>query len=317
MQLLGFSDLTNEMRYNMRYLIVFLSIVSFCSCKPKTEKTAGTENRTTGYAKILVDETFSNIVDEQIVVFNSDYPDAKIELIKGHEQRILPTFLNDSIRVIVMSRVLTPKEEQFYITREIPIYTQRFAIDGIALITNSDNPDSTITAAEIVSIMKGNNSGNKNLVFDNPYSSTVKYFKDLAQINSLPSNGVYTLAGNNDVIKHVAENKDYIGVIGLNWYLQSSVATSDYLPKIKLMSVKNVKGGKGDDAYYKPTQDNLISGIYPFLRNVYIINCEGKDGLGTGFANWLASPRGQLIVLKSGLGPHKLISRDFNLKNSN
>jgi len=281
------------------------------------EKEGIEETRTTGEAKILVDETLSNIVDGQIEVFNADYPNAKIDLIKGQEQRILPTFLNDSVRVIIMSRVLTPKEEQFYIKREIPIYTQRFAIDGIALIANSSNPDSTITVDEIVSILKGNYNGTKKLVFDSPYSSTMKYFKDLAKINSLPSKGVYTLESNNDVIKHVAENSEYIGIIGLNWYLQSSATTASYMPKIKLMGVKNVKGGKGDDAYYKPTQKNLISGIYPFLRNVYIINCEGKDGLGTGFANWLASPRGQLIVLKSGLGPHKLISRDFNLKNSN
>jgi phosphate transport system substrate-binding protein len=301
----------------MRYLSFILLIVFFGACKRKVEKTGVQETRTTGEAKILVDETLSNIVDGQIEVFNSDYPDAKIELIKGQEQKILPTFLNDSVRVIVMSRVLTPKEEQFYIKREIPIYTQRFAIDGIALIANNNNPDSTITVDEIVSILKGTYKGNKKLVFDSPYSSTVKYFKDLAKINSLPDKGVYTLERNNDVIKHVAENPDYIGVIGLNWYLQSNEATASYLSKVKLMGVKNVKGGKGDDAFYKPTQNNLISGIYPFLRNVYIINCEGKDGLGTGFANWLASPRGQLIVLKSGLGPHKLISRDFNLKNSN
>ena len=87
------------------------------------------------------------------------------------------------------------------------------------------------------------------------------------------------------------------------------------LQQVKMMGVKNLPGKKGDDAYYKPTQDHLISGVYPFLRNIYIINGEGKTGLGTGFANWLLSQRGQLIVLKSGLGPHKLTSRDFNLKN--
>jgi phosphate transport system substrate-binding protein len=301
----------------MRYLSFILLIVLFSACKRKVENTGVQETRTTGEAKILVDETLSNIVDGQIEVFNADYPNAKIELIEGHEQKILPTFLNDSVRVIIMSRVLTPKEEQFYIKREIPIYTQRFAIDGIALIANQNNPDSTITVDEIVSILKGTYKGNKKLIFDSPYSSTTMYFKDLAKINSLPKQGVYTLERNIDVIKHVADNPDYIGVIGLNWYLQPDAATADYLSKVKLMGVKNAKGGKGDDAFYKPTQNNLISGIYPFLRNVYIINCEGKDGLGTGFANWLASPRGQLIVLKSGLGPHKLISRDFNLKNSN
>ncbi len=301
----------------MKYLGFLWILIWFSSCKQKTKDAAVQETRTYGSAKVLVDDTFSNIVDEQLYVFNSDYPDAKVELIKGQEQRILPTFLNDSIRVIIMSRVLTPKEEQMYTNRGIVVYTQRFAIDGVALIANSEGQDSTVTADEIVSILKGSYTGNKKLVFDNPYSSTVAYFKALAKINELPSKGVYTLSSNADVIKYVAENKDYIGVIGLNWYLQAGKTGSADYPKVKLIGVKNVKGGKGDDKFYKPTQDNLISGIYPFLRNVYIINCEGKDGVGTGFANWLASPRGQLIILKSGLGPHKLISRDFNLKNSN
>jgi phosphate transport system substrate-binding protein len=299
----------------MRNLSFLLLLVLFAACKQKTEKSSqGVESRTTGFAKILVDESFDNIVDAQIAVFNSDYPDAKFDIVQGNESKILPTFLNDSVRVIIMSRVLTAAEEQYYQKRSIPVYTQRFAIDGIALIGNTDNPDSTITADEVISILKGTSTSNKSLVFDNPYSSTMRYFKELAKIKELPKKGVYTLQSNNDVIKYVSENKNYIGVLGVNWVLTSNPKTAAYLPKVKLLGVKNEKGKKGADAFYKPTQDNLISGIYPFLRNVYIINCEGKEGLGTGFANWLASPRGQLIVLKSGLGPHKLISRDFNLK---
>ena len=301
----------------MKYLGLLFILISFAACKQKKKDVAATETRTSGSVKILVDETFSNIVDEQLYVFNSDYPDAKVQLINGHEAEIMPTFLNDSVRVIVLSRVLTPKEEQYYTNRHIVAYTQRFAIDGISLIANVANRDSTITAEDMIAIMKGTYTGNKKLVFDSPYSSTLKYFKDLAKINTLPTKGVYTLNSNSDVIKYVAENKDYIGVIGLNWYLRAATEASNAYSQVKLLGVKNVKGGKGDDAFYKPTQDNLISGIYPFLRNVYIINCEGKDGVGTGFANWLSSPRGQLIILKSGLGPHKLLSRDFNLTNSN
>lgn len=298
----------------MRKLSILFLVLLSTACKQKASNSEGIGSRTSGSATILLDESFSNIVDDQIEVFNSDYPDAKLKIVRGNEQRILPTFLNDSVRIIIMSRVLTPQEEQSYQKRSIPIFTQRFAIDGIALIANTDSPDSTITADEVVSILKGTSTSNRSLVFDNPYSSTMRYFKNLAKIDALPAKGVYTLQTNNDVIKYVAEHKNYIGVLGVNWVLNSTPEISGSLSKVKLLGVKNEKGKKGDDAYYKPTQDNLISGIYPFLRNVYIVNCEGKEGLGTGFANWLASPRGQLIVLKSGLGPHKLISRDFNLK---
>ena len=300
-----------------RYGFLVLIVVLFAACKHKTTGITEEDSRTSGSVKILVDESFDDIVADQIEVFNSDYPSAKFDIIKGTENKILPTFLNDSVRVIIMSRVLTKNEEQAYVKRSIPIYTQRFAIDGIALITGTEEPDSTITAEEVISILKGTSTSGKSLVFDNPYSATVGYFKALAQISVLPKKGVYTLQTNADVIKFVATNKNYIGVVGVNWVLEGNKSTAAYLPKIKLLAVKNVKGKKGDDAFYKPTQANLINGIYPFLRNVYIINCEGKEGLGTGFANWLASPRGQLIVLRSGLGPHKMMPREFNLKNTN
>ena len=165
--------------------------------------------------------------------------------------------------------------------------------------------------------MKGISKSGKKLVFDNAYSSTVRYFKDSSYVKELPKQGVYTLETNNDVIKYVSENKDYIGVVGVNWLLDNNKDISTYLPKVKLMSVKNLEGKTNADAYYKPTQNNLINGIYPFLRNIYIINSEGRDGLGTGFANWLCGPRGQLIVLKSGLGPHKITEREFNIRTTN
>lgn len=295
---------------------VFIFFVLF-SCKNKKQADAVEQTRTSGSVKILVDESFSSIIADQIEVFKSDYKHAEFTTIAGNENKIMPAFLNDSIRVIVSSRMLKPEEDKIYRSRSIVPKTSRFAIDGIALLTQKDDLDSNITVDEVIEILKGTSTSGKQLVFDNAYSSTLRYFKELAQITELPKKGVYTLQSNNDVIKYVSENKNFIGVVGVNWLIANNVNMASYIAKVKMMGVKNIKGKKGDDAYYRPEQAHLISGIYPFLRNVYIINCEGRDGLGTGFANWLMSPRGQLIVLRSGLGPHKMMSRDFNLKNTN
>ncbi|WP_432710773.1 PstS family phosphate ABC transporter substrate-binding protein [Pedobacter sp.] len=299
----------------MKYCgFILLTLMIFSSCKDK-EKKGPPVSSTSGDVSILVDESFGNVVDDQIAVFKSDYPKANFDVIRGEEGKILPTFLNDSVRVIILSKVLTPAEEKIYANRGIPVRASRFAIDGIALITSKDNVDSTITVEEVISILKGKQTHGRGLVFDNAYSSTVRYFKELAGIKSLPEKGVYTLNSNDDVIKYIGLHKDYIGIVGVNWLLQGDATNKDYMQKVKLLAVRNLKGKKGDDRFYKPTQENLISGKYPFLRNIYIINGEGKQGLGTGFANWLVSQRGQLIVLKSGLGPHELTSREFNLKN--
>jgi len=302
----------------MKHISLILLLIILVSCKGK-KKDAGSveETRTSGTVKILVDESFSRVLSDQIDVFKTDYVNAEFNVAEGNENKILPTFLNDSIRVIIMSRMLTKDEDSVYRKRSIAPKTSRFAIDGIALITNSNNIDTNITVNEVIEILKGTSTTGKQLVFDNAYSSTLRYFKDLAGIQRLPSKGVYTLNSNNDVIKYIADKKDFIGVVGVNWLITSDGSMAAYLPKVKMMGVKNISGKKGDDAFYTASQINLINGVYPFLRNIYIINAEGRDGLGTGFANWLVSPRGQLIVLKSGLGPHKMMPRDFNFKNTN
>ncbi|SDM20528.1 substrate-binding domain-containing protein [Pedobacter antarcticus] len=301
----------------MKRLLFILPLFLFAACKPKPKAEVAADTRTSGQVRMLVDESFSNVLADQIEIFKLDYPDTKFELIQGNENKILPTFLNDSVRVAILSRMLTPEEEQAYKKRSIPVFTTRFAIDGIAMITGNSNPDSTITADEVVSILKADGKSQKKLVFDNPYSSTLRYFMVLAGIKVLPKDGVYTLQNNNDVIKYVAEHKDYIGVVGVNWLIQDNRDVANFTSEIKVLAVKNTKGKPGDDAFYKPSQKNLIDGIYPFLRNVYIINAEGKNGLGTGFATWLVSQRGQLIVLKSGLGPNRMVPRDLNIRTKN
>ena len=296
----------------MKGLSIILVFLVFISCKGKKNNSIP-ESRTSGKTTLLVDESFSRVLDDQIEVFIDDYPNAKVTTILGNEAKILPKFLNGEQRMIILSRMLKPSEERYYKQKQIPIFTDRFAIDGIALITNSENIDTLITAKEVFDVLKGVGS-TKKLVFDNANSSTVRYFMDSAKVSVLPTSGVYTLNNNSDVIKYVAEHKDYIGVVGINWLLRNQGDILTYISKVKIMGVKNLEGKKGDDKFYKPNQNSLINGVYPFLRNIYVINGEGTNGLGTGFATWLNSPRGQLIVLKSGLGPHKMISRDFNIK---
>ncbi|MCX2481690.1 substrate-binding domain-containing protein [Pedobacter sp. MC2016-15] len=301
----------------MNKLFFLLPVILFAACKPKTKKEPVEETRTSGTVKLIVDESFSSVLADQIEVFKIDYPDTRFDLVEGSENKIMPAFLKDSVRAAVLSRVLTPDEEKAFTRRNVRISSSRFAIDGIALITGNDNPDSTITADQVIAMMKGNNPQGINLVFDNANSSTLRYFKELAEVKVLPTSGIYTLNTNKDVIKYVAEHKNYIGIVGVNWLLNGQRDSFDFTSQVKVLGVKNVKGKKGDDAFYKPSQKNLINGIYPFLRNVYIIKAEVKNDLGTGFANWLVSQRGQLIVLKSGLGPNKMNSRDINIKSEN
>lgn len=298
----------------MRNVLLILLALSVFSCKRREKTTEVGETRTSGVTTILVDETFSHILGNQIQVFKSDYPDATVNTVSGSETAMINQLLEGKHNLIILSRMLNENELKVFQRKQFPVFTDRFAIDGIALITGAGSIDTLISSADVFDIMQG--KSDKKLVFDHAGSATLRYFMNSANVSRIPESGVYTLNSNNDVIRYIAKNQGYIGVVGLNWLINPDEDMKSYVSKVKVMAVKGLEGTKGADKYYKPTQNNLINAYYPFLRNIYIINCEGKNGLGTGFANWLCSPRGQLIVLKSGLGPHKLVSRGFNINNN-
>lgn len=292
-------------------LVLFLLIVTcFLACNADQSKI---QTPVSGATTIVVDESFAPIVQEQYDVFRNDYQSADIKLIFQPENKLLYTFLSNKVNVAIMSRTLLPNEAKVFESKNIKIRINRFAIDGIALIANSNYPDSVVTVAEVINVLKGANK-KINLVFDNANSSTVRYLKELAKISQLPATGVYAQNSNKEVVEYVHNNKGAIGVIGVNWIKDPAEDIEKLISGIKVLKVKNLPGLPGGDDYYLPSQNNLAMKIYPLRRNLYIINCEGAAALGTGFASFLASERGQRIVLKSGLMPDSLPSREIFVK---
>ncbi|MGC4021621.1 MAG: hypothetical protein QM734_06615 [Cyclobacteriaceae bacterium] len=58
-----------------------------------------------------------------------------------------------------------------------------------------------------------------------------------------------------------------------------------------------------DDEYLKPYKAYILIKKYPLSRDIFIISREAHSGLGTGFLAYVASEKGQKIVLKAGLVP--------------
>lgn len=291
------------------YLAIPLLLLS-CKGKPSDQQTY-----TSGKEQILVDESFAPIIEDQAYLFESTYSGAKIDLVMKSENELLNLFLSDSIQVAIVSRLLNAQETKHFEAKNIKVRINRFAIDGIALITHNSSKKANADVSDIIKILKGEKSSLESLVFDNANSSTVRYFKELASIKDLPREGIYALKSNSDVIKYVHDNPGSIGVVGVNWMVQPPVDLEKVVLDLKILGVKNISGKPGADAYYKPTQNDIAIGMYPLTRSLYVINCEGGTGLGTGFASFIAGERGQRIVLKSGLLPDSIPSREINIVN--
>ncbi|KAF2330967.1 PstS family phosphate ABC transporter substrate-binding protein [Flavobacterium ginsenosidimutans] len=290
-------------------LIVFVFLFAMCNQKSKSE----TEKETIlkGSLDITVDETVKQIVDDQVAVFEGTYYDAKITVKPKSEAEVINDLLNQKAKVVITTRNLTKEELARFDKSKINPRVTPFAQDAIAFISNKNNNDTLIALKSVIDFIQGKpDSKIKGLVFDNPNSSTVRYMKELAKVNAIPTNGVFSFKTNNEVIKFVSENDGMIGVVGVNWLYQPTPDMTETIKKINVLSVKGLNG----TGYYSPTQNDLGEEKYPLARDLFIINCQGYSGLGMGFASFIAGDIGQRIVLKSGLLPYKTPGRKLKIR---
>jgi phosphate transport system substrate-binding protein len=287
--------------------ILILGIVISCVKKDKNDPKSDTIIE--GKTIILVDETLMPIVEDQVTIFETQY-DAKITLLPKSEKESVIDFTNEKSGIIVLSRELNKEETAIFNQKKIKPRTTAFAIDAITFIKNTKSNDTLIDLKEVIDYLKGTKNSIKGLVFDNPNSSTVSYLCRLAKIESLPSEGVFSFKTNDEVIKHVSENDGMIGVVGINWLTQPKAAMQKYVNSVKILSVKTA-----DNKYVYPSQENIGSRAYPLARVLYIINCQGYEGLGMGFASFIAGEIGQRIITQSGLSPMREPSRNIRIRN--
>ncbi|GGB83359.1 phosphate ABC transporter substrate-binding protein [Flavobacterium suaedae] len=307
---------------NYRFnIFAFFVVLFLSSCKG--DKTVNEnpkeieETFTTGYTTIYVDNSIMPIVEDELAVFQSRYQRTEIKQVNKPQDDVIAALLSDSTEVAVMSRKLTEKEEQYFRDKNVEPEVTAFAVDAIAFITNQTSNDSIIELEEVYKVLKGDNSANiKSLVFDNAKSSILEHLLDKAGVKEVPQEKVYAFKTNEEVLKYINDNKGAIGVIGVNWLVQPPVKVKPYIDSVKVLAVNNTNAKKdAEKGYFKPSQSNIAAGLYPLTRTLYVLNYQGKDGLGTGFAIYASAEDGQRIVLKSGLVPVTTPTRDIEIRN--
>lgn len=297
---------------------IFFFILFFFtfSCKKKEQThEAVEETLISGSIPILVDNTVQPVVEDVLAVFHNHYGDANITQINKTENEIIQLLHKDSARVAVLSRRLSDDEEQYFKENNIVPRIREFATDAIVFISNESTADSILNLKEVISFLKGEQSEKiKGFVFDNPGSSIFRYLTDFSKTGKNIPASVYSLKTTEEVIKYVHNNTGNIGVVGLNWLLQPPPSLLEHMKNIKVLAVNDYREGKEGAVYYKPTQSNIAEGLYPLTRKLYILNYQGKNGLGTGFASYIEGRDGQRIILKSGLLPAKIPSREISVR---
>ena len=277
----------------------------------------GGSTPTQGRQKILIDESYQQLFEAEVEAFEGLYKNSDIDAAYKPEGDIMSDFLKDTCRIIILGRNLHQKEKDFFASKKSFPTSTKIAVDALAFIAHKENPVENLTYNELKDIFTGKITSWKYLysnlqhaglqdstltiVFDNEKSCNVRMIKDrLLNGSDFPKN-CFAVKTNPEVIDYVSKNKNAIGIIGVNWISdKDDTLTRSFLKKIKVLGVSSEQN-PGD--FFQPYEAYIYSGEYPFCRDMYIINREGRTGLGTGFAAFVAGEKGQLIILKAGMVP--------------
>jgi phosphate transport system substrate-binding protein len=204
----------------------------------------------------------------------------------------------------------------------------RIAIDAVALIVNTENEESIIGIPTLKRILTGeitewrelnprSNLGKIDVIFDNPNSSTVRFAIDSICGGQELSGNLYAQKNNMEVIEKVAEIPGALGIIGVNWISNDNDSTNmSFSEKIKVLAVGRYANPDRFNSF-EPFQAFIALRQYPMTRNVYILLSDPRNGLSSGFASFIASDRGQRIILKSGLVPATMPINIINVHDRN
>jgi phosphate transport system substrate-binding protein len=288
-----------------------LLLTGGCNSKSKDGRTDSFYN---GSIQVAVDESFLPILQEETAVYEGLYPDTKLTPLAVTQPEAIRLLLTDSVRLAVAGRRLTKQETAVLESRKFFPREIKLATDGLALIVHPQNPDTLISVEQLRQLLTGKATtwqainpksrlGTVIPVFDNPNSSGVHYLTDSICRGEALGKNVKALHTNREVIDYVKRTPQAIGIIGVNWLSDRNDSTGlTFYREVGVMSVSAAPVPTPQNSF-KPYQAYLYTGQYPLARSLYVLLTDPREGLATGFGNFLTTDRGQRIILKSGLVP--------------
>lgn len=294
----------------MHLVIAATLIFVAASCRQAGKKPKvipGDDTLNSGVIHISVDESFAPIIDSQIKVFMSQNPKAKIIPHYKPEADCIKDLLDDSTRMVIITRGLTENEIPFYqdTLEFVPIYG-RVASDAIALVTNNRGKDSLFSVSEIRSMLNGTSGYKYELVMDGlKATSTVRFLID-SVLRGQPLNGKVLAAKSSEgVIDYVSTHPNAIGFIGVSWIGNREDSTQlTFQKKVRIAALQCANCD--EEVFVRPYQANIALRRYPLHRGLYYILKENYAGLGKGFVNFLTHEKGQLIFRRGYLVPDRM-----------
>lgn len=283
--------------------IALVTACLFTACDNNPKESKITDTPATGELNIAADETYKPVIEEEVKVFLSTYPGAKITVAYKPEAEVIKDYLEGKTKLILVARPLTAAEESYCEEKKIVPSSLAIAKDAVAVIVHPSAPDTSLSMAQLKSIIDGTYKKKYSVVFDRQGSSTLRFIKDSLMTSKQPGKNLFAANGNAEVVQYVAGNPDALGFVGLSYVSDTIDSTAEsFSTNVKLVRLMNDSTGE----FYQPYQAYIALKLYPLSRKLLYIKNETYPGLATGFSNFLASEKGQLIFAHARLFPLRM-----------
>ena len=303
-----------------------LSLLVLASCNQNKP----TNTSTSGIAKIACDESFRNILDQEVEVFEYSYPNASIMVDYTDEASALDSLMHRNKDLIIISRDLTDVQRDILKKQGRAFRSRKIAVDAVAIIVNKENDIDELSMDDLRDIFSGKvtrwgevfptklKRNSVKVVFDGSGSGITHYVKDKFLKGGPFGQNVFAQHSTDDVFRAVQSNKNVIGFIGVSWITadlksnertmeekvldlktKNDVSVIDFTDRIKVLAVR------GDDQPQgcKPYQAYINDGSYPLFRTIWAIDASAGGTLDHGFYSFLTGVIGQKIILQTGILP--------------
>jgi phosphate transport system substrate-binding protein len=265
------------------------------------------ETPLSGNIRISVDESFKPVIDSELKVFRSSFPEAKIMVDYKSEAACLRDLYSDSVRMVIVTRGLTlPEERYFNDSAKTPAISGILAFDAVALVVNNHSRDTVMSMDQVKELLEGTGKDKREAVMDGvSATSTVRFVLDSVLRGAKLGKNVIAARSSPQVISYVADHENAVGFIGVSWI--GDREDSLELAFQKMVKVVAIRCDRcTDKPFVYPFQANIVFKKYPMVRGLYYILKENFSGVGSNFVNFLQYERGQLIFQRSYLVPARM-----------
>jgi phosphate transport system substrate-binding protein len=265
------------------------------------------ETPISGTIHISVDESFKPVIDSQLKVFESSFPNAHILVEYKPEAACLRDLYDDSTRMIIITRGLSMKEENYFKdSAKTPAISGVLAYDAVALVVNNHSQDTVMNMNDVRALLEGRDKKKREAVLDGvSATSTVRYVLDSIVRGDTLGKNVIAARSSPQVISYIQEHENAVGFIGVSWIGDPEDSMDlAFLQKVKVAAIRC--DSCPDKPYVWPFQYNIRFSRYPMIRGLYYILKENYSGVGNNFVNFLVNERGQLIFKRAYLVPGRM-----------